>query len=196
MDAITPRRPHARPCAPEEFLVAQVAAGDRLAYTRLATALTPSALALARRVLADRAHAEDAVQEALVRLWREARRYDPARGSFAAWWRRLLLNCALDGRRRLRAVSPIEAAAHIPDPAPGPENAASASALARRVEEAVAALPPRQRAALALFHGEGCSMAEIALALETSEKAVEGLLGRARSELRARLAPLAAHWKD
>jgi RNA polymerase sigma-70 factor (ECF subfamily) len=49
----------------------------------------------------------------------------------------------------------------------------------------MARLGPRQRAALAMFHGEGLSMAEIALALETTPKAVEGLLGRARIELRS-----------
>lgn len=191
MHAVTPSGPHASAAEPEALLAARVAGGDAEAFGLLARGLAGPALALASRVLGDRALAEDAVQEALARLWREAGRYDPGRGAFGAWWRRMLLNCALDGRRRLRPAAPLEAAAHVADLAPGPEAAAASSALARRLEEAMAALPPRQRAALALFHGEGHSMAEIAAVLETTEKAVEGLLGRARADLRLRLADLA-----
>lgn len=176
------------PEALEARLVLLAAAGDRAAFSRLARRLAPAALALATRVLGDRALAEDAVQEALVRLWREAHRFAPDRGTFAAWWRRLLLNCALDGRRRLRPLQALAEAAGLPDPAPDPEERAAAAVRARRIAAAMAALPPRQRAALALFHGEGLSMADIAEALGTSEKAVEGLLGRARAELRRRLA--------
>ena len=87
---------------PEALLLQRAADGDRRAFSELARLLARPALALTVRVLGDRALAEDAVQEALARLWREAHRFDPARGSFAGWWRRILMNCALDGRRRLR----------------------------------------------------------------------------------------------
>ena len=53
-----------------------------------------------------------------------------------------------------------------------------------RLEMAMARLNPRQRLALSLFHGDGLSMAEIADQMDTTAKAVEGLLGRARNELR------------
>ena len=55
---------------------------------------------------------------------------------------------------------------------------------------AVAQLVPRQRAAIALFYGDGASMAEIAEMLETTPKAVEGLLARARVELAGLLSGL------
>jgi RNA polymerase sigma-70 factor (ECF subfamily) len=58
-----------------------------------------------------------------------------------------------------------------------------------RLAAAMQMLSPRQRAAIAMFHGEGLSMAEIAEALETTPKAVEGLLGRARMELKGLLGP-------
>jgi RNA polymerase sigma-70 factor (ECF subfamily) len=48
-------------------------------------------------------------------------------------------------------------------------------------------LNPRQRAAITLFHGEGATMAEIADALDTTPKAIEGLLARARKDLSALL---------
>ncbi|MGL6044120.1 MAG: sigma-70 family RNA polymerase sigma factor, partial [Sandaracinobacteroides sp.] len=76
------------------------------------------------------------------------------------------------------------------DAAPTPAGAAESADLAARVQAAARLLPERQRAALALFHGEGLSMAEIADALETSEKAVEGLLLRGRAALRDKLIDL------
>lgn len=139
----------ARAASPEALLLARVATGDTRAFSELARLLARPALALSIRVLGDHGAAEDAVQEALARLWREARRFDPARGSFAAWWRRMLMNCALDGRRRLRPVTPLDAAAEVSDPAPGPAAHAEAAELAARVQEAAAALPARWRCSTA-----------------------------------------------
>jgi len=74
---------------------------------------------------------------------------------------------------------------------PDPEVLAGQSARSRRIAEAMAHLPTRQRTAIALFYGEGATMNEIAEALETTPKAVEGLLARARVELAERLRSLA-----
>jgi RNA polymerase sigma-70 factor (ECF subfamily) len=177
------------PCAsdPQTLLLRRAAAGDARAFSELARLLARPALGLAIRVLGDHGAAEDAVQEALARLWREAGRFDPARGSFAGWWRRMLMNCALDGRRRLRPAVALDEAAEVRDTTPGPLERATEAELAARVQQAAAALPARQRAALALFHGDGLTMAEIAEALETSEKAVEGLLLRGRAALKQEL---------
>ncbi len=172
------------------LLVLRAGSGDARAFAELARQLARPALAQCIRILDDRQLAEDAVQEALTRLWREAGRFDPARGSFAGWWRRMLMNCALDGRRRLRPAAALDEAAEIADREPTPARAAERADLAARVQAAAAELPERQRAALALFHGEGLSMQEIADALETSEKAVEGLLLRGRAALKTKLMDL------
>ncbi|WP_448580366.1 RNA polymerase sigma factor [Thermaurantiacus sp.] len=172
---------------PETRLFLAARDGDGAAFAALVRSLAAPSLALATRVLGNGALAEEAVQEALTNLWRTAARFDPERGPFAAWWRRILMNAALDGRRRLRPAEPLEAAGDPADPAPGPWELAEAADLDRAVAAIVATLPPRQRAALALFHGQGLSMAEIAEALDTSAKAVEGLLERGRAVLRERL---------
>jgi len=164
--------------------------GDARAFAELARLLARPALARCIRILGDRQLAEDAVQDALTRLWREAARFDPARGSFAGWWRRMLMNCALDGRRRLRPATALDEAMALADDGPTPARAAEQADLAARVQAAAAGLPERQRAALALFHGEGLTMQEISDALETSEKAVEGLLLRGRAALKGKLMDL------
>lgn len=174
-------------------LMQRVAGGDADAFTVLVRRLYAPALGHAMRILLNRADAEDAVQAALTRLWTAAARYDPARGSVGAWFHRLLTNLCLDRRRSVRLVTTrvtatLDDAWDIADTGPDPAQAAATRAQARRIDAAMARLNPRQRAAIALFHGDGASMAEIAAALGTTPKAVEGLLGRARSELKQLLA--------
>ncbi len=169
-------------------LMARVAAGDARAFTAIVGELYGPALRVAVRVAGNRAEAEDAVQAALTRLWTEAGRFDASKGSVGGWFRRIVVNQCLDRRRRLKVVAPLEAAAAVASEQPDPFEATAANARARRVDAAMARLNPRQRAAIALFHGDGASMAEIAAALDTTPKAVEGLLARARNELSTLLA--------
>ena len=178
---------HAHDLADASQLMLRIASGDRAAFTVLARRLQGPALRLADRTLNDRAAAEDVVQQALTRLWTEAARFDPARGAAEAWFRRILVNLCLDRRRSLKIVVPIEEAWDLASPDPDPLAASIAADQRRRLDAAMARLAPRQRLALALFHGQGLSMAEIAAELETTPKAIEGLLGRARNELRSML---------
>jgi RNA polymerase sigma-70 factor (ECF subfamily) len=165
-------------------LMLRVAQGDAAAFTQLVGLLERMALGLAWRTLNDRTEAEDACQQAFARLWTQGARFDPARGNVEAWFRRILVNLCLDRRRAIRPVQSIDAAHDLADSAPDPEANAIANDQQARLAAAMARLNPRQRLALSLFHGEGQSMAEIAEQMETTAKAVEGLLGRARNELR------------
>lgn len=169
-------------------LMPRIAAGDARAFQSLVARLEGPALRMATKVLGDRSEAEDAVQAACTRLWTEAQRFDPLRGSVEGWFRRIVINQCLDRRRRVRIAAPLDAAVHVADPGPTPFDAAAGNARAQRVDAAMAKLNPRQRAAIVLFHGEGASMVEIADMLGTSPKAIEGLLARARNELKVLLA--------
>jgi RNA polymerase sigma-70 factor (ECF subfamily) len=164
--------------------MARVAEGDAAAFTTLARGLQGQGLRLADRTLNDRAGAEDVVQVALTRLWTMAGRFDPERGSVEGWFRRIVVNLCLDRRRSMRLVQPLSEADDVASNAPDPFEAAASNDRRVRIDTAMAQLAPRQRAALVMFHGDGLSMAEIAKAMETTPKAIEGLLGRARMELR------------
>lgn len=172
-----------KPAHDPEALMARVVDGDSAAFSDIVERLHGKSLALATRVLGNRGDAEDAVQLALTKLWTQAHRYDPARGSLDGWFRRMLVNLCLDRRRSMKIVAPLDAAAEIASDDPDPFETSAANARARRVDAAMATLNPRQRVAIALFHGDGASMVEIALTLDTTPKAVEGLLARARIEL-------------
>jgi RNA polymerase sigma-70 factor (ECF subfamily) len=167
--------------------MARVSGGDAQAFALLVKQLQRPAQALAWRTLMDQAGAEDVVQQAFLKLWTNSARFDPEKGSVEAWFRRILINLCLDRRRALKPVQPIEDGLDIAAAGPDPEARAIAADRQARIEAAMARLNPRQRLALALFHGNGLSMAEIALHMETTPKAIEGLLGRARNELRTML---------
>lgn len=166
-----------------------IAAGDRDAFRTLVDRHAPKLTALARRTLGATSDAEDVVQEALLRVWRHADRFQPGRAQVSTWMHRIVLNLCLD---RIRAR---------PDDAPGPicdmpaECGDAACQLQQRqvrdaVGEALARLPARQRAAVALFHYQELSGRESAAVLGLSESAFESLLLRARKALRHRLAAL------
>src|SRR6188474_2303683 len=93
--------PHPRGVGVTSDLVERAQRGDHEAFDVLATAAYHRLFDLARRILRDRYAAEDAVQDALVKAWREVRRLrDP--GAFDAWLHRLLVNACNDHARRTR----------------------------------------------------------------------------------------------
>ncbi|MHB9880444.1 RNA polymerase sigma factor [Pacificimonas sp. ICDLI1SI03] len=170
--------------------MADVARGDDGAFRALTELLYGPAIGTAMKVLGSRAEAEDAVQTALVKLWKTAERFDPERAKVSTWFRRIVVNCCIDRKRALKPVEDIDDVRDAASEEAGPEEATGDLMRDRRINAEVMKLPARQRAAITLFYGDGATMNEIAEALETTPKAIEGLLARARADLAQRLAPL------
>ncbi|MFN0114466.1 MAG: RNA polymerase sigma factor [Paracoccaceae bacterium] len=76
--------------------------GDDRALARLVALYGRPFTIFAGRYLGDPAQGEDVAQEVFLRAWAEARRYDPARGSVAAWLFRIAANLCADRHRRAR----------------------------------------------------------------------------------------------
>jgi RNA polymerase sigma factor (sigma-70 family) len=171
---------------PDAEFVARVARGDRAAAQALMRRHLPRMLGLARRMLGDSAEAEDAVQDAFMRLWTHAARWQPGRAKFETWLYRVTLNKCFD-RLRQRPVAALDAALEVADPAPGPGSGLDNAFISRNVEAALQALPERQRAAIQLCHYQECGNIEAAEILGISVEALESLLSRGRRTLRARL---------
>jgi RNA polymerase sigma-70 factor (ECF subfamily) len=98
--------------------VIRARAGDRAAFDLLAVGVVDGLYRIARLVLRDTDVAEDAVQEALVRCWRDLPSLrEPAR--FEAWLRRLLMRAITDefrrGRRARAAITLLRLEPAIPD---------------------------------------------------------------------------------
>jgi len=174
--------------ASDEELMGRVAQGHAVAFRLLADRYTVRALRLARRITGSDADAEEVVQEALLRVWVNAPRWRPV-AAFRTWFYRVLLNLCLSRRRRVPFL-PLEAAGDPADSASDPAAALERAEADSLLAAAVAELPDRQRAAIALTYQEGLGNAETAAVLETSVSAVETLLVRAKRTLRHRLGGL------
>jgi len=175
------------PDAPEDrVLLARVARQDRQAFRILVDRHLASIVTLARRMLRDEAEADDIAQEALLRLWKAGDTLDVGPQGLRPWLRRVTSNLCLD---RIRSSRRVVVTDEVPEVAEAPTQASGLEEqdLARRVAEAMNALPERQRRALALFHHEGLSQAEVGEVLGVSDEAVESLLARARRTLRQSL---------
>ncbi len=166
-------------------LMARVAAGDEAAFAVLAERHIGRAHAVAVRMLASREDAEEAVQDALGRVWRHAARFDPGRSAFGTWFYRILANGCLDRLRRKGPVAvDIDAAPDVADGAVSAEAGLVAAGRTRAVKAAVAALPERQRLAIVLCYFEDMPQADAARVMGMNLKAVEALLFRARQSLK------------
>src|ERR1700754_2791668 len=163
-------------------LMARVAQGDEAAFRLLSQRHVASAVALARRIVGNDAIAEELVQEAFLRVWTNAPRWRP-QAAFRTWLYRIIINLCLNERRRPSALA-LEAAGDPADPAPAADKELVDRERDRLVGAAVAALPPRQRAAIVLTYTQGLSNAEAADVLDTSVSGIETLLVRAKRALR------------
>jgi len=169
----------------DEALMARVARGDERAFQLLSRRHLPAMLGLARRILRNSAEAEDVAQEAFLRVWTHAPRWQPV-AQFRTWLTRVVVNLCLDRKRRAPWVE-LEAAGEIVDPTPGAGEKAETDERARMLAAAVDKLPPRQRSAIVLTYGEGMTNAQAAEILDTSVSAVETLLVRGKQNLRSAL---------
>jgi len=164
--------------------------GDEAAFDALFGRWAGRLLHFLERMVRSRAVAEELVQETFLRVVRARERYTPT-ARFSTWLFTIAANTARNELRRPfrrghhesideeRDGAPLELAA----PGPATDAVAHTRLLQGDVEAALEALPPRQRSALWLCAVEGMAYAEVAKALETSEKSVKALVHRARVAL-------------
>ncbi len=139
-------------------LVLSAQAGDRQAFDALATALYNRLYSIARRILRDDYAAEEAVQECLIRAWRELRSLrDPTR--FEAWMHRLLVNsCHDQGRRARRFAAEV---AEISFDRSDPVDDLATVVRVDELERGFLQLPVGHRAVLVLTHYLDMSAPEV-----------------------------------
>lgn len=138
---------------------------------------------IASRMLGDAAEAEDVAQEALLRLWQQADRWQAGSSGVAAWLTRVATNLCLDRLRRRRFVGADEAPERA-DETPLADTAMVGDEVRDAVKRCIDALPDRQRAAIVLTYYEEKQNQMAAGILEMQLKAFESLLFRARAGLR------------
>jgi RNA polymerase sigma-70 factor (ECF subfamily) len=162
-----------------------VAAGDLDAFGEIITRHQSMAWSVAYRFLGDATEAEDAAQDAFLRVLEAAPRYRPT-AAFRTYLYRVVTRLCLDRleKKRPRYVDQLPA---TPSADLGPPETLARRESADAVRRALEVLPARQRAAVVLRHYEGLSYQEIADAMNASVKSVERLLVRGRESLADRL---------
>jgi RNA polymerase sigma factor (sigma-70 family) len=170
----------------DEALLVLYANGDPGAARALTLRLTPRVLGFAARMLSDRTEAEDVAQEAMLRLWRIAPDWQQGEAKVSTWLYRVASNLCLDRLRRSRPRG-LDEVAEPEDATPGVVARLIEADRALALDEALAALPDRQRQAVVLRHIEGLTNPEIAAVMDIGVEAVESLVARGKKGLAALL---------
>lgn len=164
-------------------LLERIAAGEQAALGQLYDIFAPLVNGLALRIVRDTGDAEDVVQEVFVQVWRQASRYDAARGTPEAWLCTMARTRALDRLRR-RASRREDTEDQAPAPTDVPRNEERLA-----VREALQALSTDQRRALELAYYEGLTQTEIAARLGEPLGTVKTRIRSAMIRLRDALGP-------
>lgn len=178
----------------DEELCQNVAKGDSQAFELLVERHQARAYRLACSILGSESDARDVSQDAFIRLYESAHRFD-GRSRFSTWFYRVLVNLCIDHKRRdkwWRKFLPLAGPGDDPDtptidPAseePGPELTAMLSQSTVKLGEALKLLSPNQRAAVLLQAQEGLSSREIAEVLKCSENTARVHIHRGLAQLK------------
>ena len=163
-------------------LLTAVAAGDQPALRQLYGLTSAKLFGVCLRVAADRSSAEEALQDAYVKIWRKAGYFDAARASPIAWMCAVARNAAIDGRR---------AQAFAPQPAGDdalrdllPQVADENATQTHHLLECVAQLKDAESRAVRFAFYEGLSHSELAVRLALPLGTLKSLMRRAILALR------------
>ena len=178
--------PAAGAAADDDLLLA-IAKGDQLAFRRLMERHGKPMLALAHRLTGSAEDADEVVQEAFLKVWKLAGRWEVGgAAAFSTWFYRVVFNASLDRRRRA-PMAPLEEAGTPVDPAPIGFETAHEKQRRLAIVAALEELPERQKKAVWLYYFGEVTGPQAAEVLGMSLSALEALLVRGRRSLKKAL---------
>lgn len=146
-----------------ETMIARVALGDRAAFSSLYDATSAKLFGVCLRILNDRAEAEDALQDAFVRIWQKADTYAVNGYSPMTWLITLTRNLAIDRLRARKGTTvDIDDVHDLRDSGPTPEAAAVASSERAQIDDCLDELEPDRAEAVRGAYLDGYSYDELA----------------------------------
>jgi RNA polymerase sigma-70 factor (ECF subfamily) len=169
----------------EALIISRAQEGDREAFSMLISSYKKMAYNLCLRMLGDRGEAEDAVQEAFIKIYRALKSFN-GKSKFSTWALKITSNTCIDilRKRKVQTV-PIEDY-EISDES-SPEKQYIASESRRDVERAVKNLPEKYRTMIVYYHFMNLSYQEISDMLNEPMTIVKNRLYRARLMLKQSL---------
>jgi RNA polymerase sigma-70 factor, ECF subfamily len=167
-------------------LLTRVARGDQAAFEAVYDALAGPVYGLINRVVRDPAQSEEVSQEVLLEVWRTAARFDPAKGTAAAWVMTIAHRRAVDRVRSAAAAAAREVRTAEVPAQNGDEVAdtVEASLDRERVRECLDGLTAPQRESITLAYYGGLSYRQVGerlgVALSTIKTRIRDGLTRLR----------------
>ena len=175
-------------------LIAQVAGGDQPALAALYDGTSKLVFGLVLRILGDRSVAEEVLFDVYTQVWRQAARYDPARGGPLGWITTIARSRAID---RLRSDKPLQQEDELSDTtasretsAASPETNAALAEMREIVRAALDHLSAEQRETIELAYYSGMTQTEIAAHLALPLGTVKTRTRLAMMKLRDALRPV------
>ena len=172
----------------DDLLVAVGATQDRQAFQVLFEYFAPRMKSFLQGKGTSSELAEEAVQEAMLNVWRKAAQFDPQKASSSTWIFAIARNTRIDLLRKSNrpALDPNDPAL-VPDPPKAAFDTVAAAEETDRIRERVAALPAEQQEVLRLAFFEELPHAEVARRLDiplgTVKSRIRLALRRIRSEI-------------
>ena len=149
-------------------LLQRAGRGDQEAFAGLYDAVASRLHGLVLRVVRDPAQAEEVTQEAMVEIWRQSARFDPALGSPLSWLMTIAHRRAVDRVRSAEATSRRDTSYHQQNQVTEHDSTAEEATQnleARRVRQALSSLTDTQRGALELAYFGGYTHNEVSTML-------------------------------
>jgi RNA polymerase sigma-70 factor, ECF subfamily len=169
----------------ESELISRSVGGDESAYQLLVEQHLPSLSGYVMRMMANAAEAEDIIQETFIRLWTHGYRYRPGSAKLTTWLHNIAHNLCIDYFRKHNRL--VDISDEPDEEIPGPENNYAQHGLKKDIQDAMMAIPERQRSAIIMCHYQGLSNKDAAIVLGITVDALESLMVRGRKKLRSML---------
>ena len=185
----------------DAIAVERTLAGERDAFRGLVERHSQQLFRLAYRMTGNEHDAEEVVQEAFLRAYRNLGQFG-SRANFGTWAYRIAANYAIDRMRQKRSEDarrstpssmaeeqeqdPLELAL---DERPTPDRLTMNNELRKKMEKALKELSSSERTAFVMRHWEGCAIEEIAAVLKSTTSAAKNTVFRSVQKLRRALEP-------
>lgn len=165
-------------------------ANDRKAQEQLYRELYSFAMRIALRYARDESDAAEIMSHAFLKIFRSIHAFDPSKGSFHSWLKKILINEALDQIKRRTKFNTIDLEGAEE---PGIENTVTEKIDMAAIMELIRQLPPATHSVFILYVTEGYSHKEIAELCGISEGTSKWHLSEARRILKQQISNLNRH---
>lgn len=168
-------------------LLERIKVGDQNAFAILVDRHSNKYYNLAYRYSFQKEYAEEIVQEAFIKLWKNPYIWNQNKQTkFTTWFYRVVVNLALDKKRQSKLVY-LSEYEDIVDHSPSPEKMLEKKEMQLLLKKNIMILPARQKTALILCYYECISHKEAADIMKITVSALESLLMRAKNTLKQSL---------